>query len=93
MLTNGYDYVFALSREKVNSILSKNLANRDIQIQYSGNDPDSGSMIAVNCSLSPWQLVPGGGGTLLNFELPISSGPLSITGGGTSQHNLRSDIH
>lgn len=81
MLTNGYDYIFALSKDEVNSILINNLTDKSIEVKYKTNDPDSGSTINVNFSLSPWQIVPGGGGKLLYLQLPINSGDLSIEGG------------
>ncbi len=81
MLTNGYDYVFSLSSDEVNSILTENLTNKNIEVKYNTKDPDSGSTITLNFSLFPWQIVPGGSGTLLNMSLPIKAGYMAIEGG------------
>jgi Clostridium P-47 protein len=81
MNTYGFDYSFALSADKVNEILSDNLSGVDMEIPYTTQDPDSGSTITLNCKLAPWQIVRGGQNTLLNFNVPIAEGFLSLEGG------------
>ncbi|HET7460462.1 MAG TPA: TULIP family P47-like protein [Longimicrobium sp.] len=81
MKTYGYDYAFALSADEVNRILAANLSGVDMEITYTTLDPDTGSTITLNGKLAPWQIVRGGSNNLLNFNVPISSGSLTLTGG------------
>lgn len=81
MLTNGYDYIFALSWDAVNLMLTNNLKDKNIEVKYSMKDPDFGSTITLDFTLAPWQIVDGGGGTLANLSLPINGGYMSIEGG------------
>lgn len=78
--TYGYDYVFALRASTVNAILASNLARTDQSISYSAPDPDSGSTVTLHARLAPWQ-VAGGQNTLINVNMPISEGQLSVEGG------------
>lgn len=80
MKTYGYDYVFALTVDMVNAILNSNLKNVDQSIDYSAVDPDSGSTITLNARLAPWQMV-GGQNSLINLNIPIAQGSLSMAGG------------
>jgi hypothetical protein len=41
----GFDYVLALSVDRVNRILADTLAHLDMTIAYSAQDPDRGSTI------------------------------------------------
>ncbi|GAB4188984.1 MAG: hypothetical protein Tsb002_15660 [Wenzhouxiangellaceae bacterium] len=81
MLTNGYDYVFSLSRDEVNTILNDNLKDKEIQLEYQTTDADSGTQVVLHFQLSPWKIVAGGGGKLVNFSLPVKQGYMSLEGG------------
>lgn len=81
MLTNGYDYAFALSRDEVNAILAQNLQSKTVEVKYNTTDPDSQSTITMDFTLSPWEIVSGGSGTLLNVSLPVKEGYLEMEGG------------
>ena len=81
MQTYGFDYVFALTIDKVNAILAANLAGVRMELDYATKDPDTGSDIVLNAVLSPWSIVPGGGNTLINMNIPISAGSLKLSGG------------
>jgi hypothetical protein len=80
MKTFGYDYVFALSIDKVNEILKDNLSGIEMSIYYVTTDADTGSTITMSGALAPWQIV-GGDNTLLNINVPISDGYLALEGG------------
>lgn len=88
MNTYGYDYAFALSIDTVNQILAKNLAGVEMGVSYQTVDTDSGTTVNLGAQLAPWQLVPGGQNTLLNLNLPIASGTLTLSGGLTGTYNL-----
>jgi hypothetical protein len=79
--TYNYDYVFALAADTVNAILASNLAGVHQTIRYSAVDQDTGSTVTLNAELAPWQMVRGGGNTLINLNLPIATGSLTLTGG------------
>lgn len=81
MKINGYDYAFALSVTVVNEILKANLSGKNIPVKYHTVDANSGTTVNVDLSLAPWKIVPGGSGTLINVELPVKQGFLSISGG------------
>ncbi|HOY18416.1 MAG TPA: TULIP family P47-like protein [Haliscomenobacter sp.] len=81
MKTYGYDYCYALSIAEVNKILTAEMAGMDLEIAYSTVDPDSGSTIKITGKLSPWQIVKGGSNKLINFNVPIAQGFLSLEGG------------
>lgn len=80
MKTFGYDFVFALSLDAVNAILARNLNGVSQTIHYSAVDPESGSTVTMDAQLGPWQIV-GGQNSLLNINLPIVQGALSLEGG------------
>jgi len=89
--TYGCDYVFALTTDTVNAILASNLAGVMQTIGYSALDPGSGSTVSLHAQLAPWQLVPGGQNTLINLNLPIRAGTLTLTGGAiTGSYDLSS---
>ena len=81
MKTYGYDYCYALSIAEVNKILTAEMAGMDLEIAYTTVDPDSGSTINIQGKLSPWQIVKGGSNKLINFNVPIAQGFLSLEGG------------
>lgn len=87
MLTNGYDYIFALSWTAVNAMLTKNLQGKNIEITYNTTDPDLGSTITMDFTLEPWQIVAGGGNTLVNLSLPVASGYMSVEGGAVKSNS------
>jgi hypothetical protein len=80
MRTYGFDYVFAVSVDWVNGILARNLSHLT-SVAYKTVDEDTGSTISLNAQLAPWSVVAGGQNNLLNMNLPISSGSLTLTGG------------
>ena len=86
MKTGGYDYVFALGAGTVNAILASDLAKVRQTISYTAKDADSGSTVTLDAELAPWQLVAGGGNTLIHLNLPISQGSLSLAGGAITGH-------
>jgi hypothetical protein len=89
--TYGCDYVFALTVDTVNAILASNLANVQQTIDYSAVDPDSGSTVTLHAQLAPWQMVGGGQNSLINLDLPIRAGSLTLAGGAiTGSYDLGS---
>ncbi|MEZ0487877.1 TULIP family P47-like protein [Fibrella aquatica] len=88
MRTYGYDYAFAVSVDEVNRILTDNLKNVDLELAYSGSDPQSGSTINLTAKMAPWQIVKGGQNTLLRFSMPFESGDLTITGPLANHYDL-----
>jgi hypothetical protein len=88
MNTYGFDYAFALSIDTVNAILAKKLAGVDMSISYETVDTDAGTRVNLSAQLAPWQLVPGGQNSLLNLNLPIASGTLTLTGTLSGSYNL-----
>lgn len=88
MRTYGYDYAFAVSVDEVNKILADNLKNVDLELTYSGTDPQSGSTIKLDAKMAPWQIIKGGQNSLLRFSMPLSSGQLSIQGPLSNQYDL-----
>lgn len=80
MKTYGYDYSFAVSVEEINAILSENLQNVDMEMQYAGTDTVVGSTITLNAKMLPWQIIKGGQNSLLRFAMPLQSGTLTIKG-------------
>jgi hypothetical protein len=88
MNTYGYDYAFALSIDTVNQILTRKLTGVDMSISYTTTDSDSGTTVTLGAQLAPWQIVPGGSNTLLNINLPIASGTLTLKGAINCTYNL-----
>lgn len=84
MKTYGYNFAFALSIDAVNAIMAKNLAGVDMSIAYASVDEDSGAKLTLNATLGPWQLAPGGENNLINLNLPIVKGAISLQGAGLS---------
>jgi hypothetical protein len=83
MLTNGYDYIFALSWDAVNDILTANLKDKDIGFQASQKDNDLDLTVTLTVKLDPLQIVAGGGNSLVRLSLPIREGHMEIDGGAT----------
>ena len=81
MLTNGYDYIFALSWDAVNDILTTNLKDKDIKINVVQQDGDLGLTISLDLKLAPFQIVAGGGNSLVHLSLPIGEGRMEIDDG------------
>ena len=81
MLTNGYDYIFALSWDAVNDILTANLKDKDIEIVATQTDSDLGLTVSLDIKLAPWQISAGGGNSLVHLSLPIREGRMEIDGG------------
>jgi hypothetical protein len=81
MQTYGFDYVFAVSWVKINEALARNLAGTSIELNYAGQDSDTGSNITLRCRLAPWLITDGGGNTLVRLQLPIAGGSLELAGG------------
>ena len=88
MRTYGYDYSFAISIDEVNKILNENLKNIDLELKYSGNDPQSGSTINMDAKSAPWQIIEGGQNSLLRFSMPFTDGYLSIEGPISKSYDL-----
>ena len=88
MRTYNYDYSFALSINEVNKTLKDNLENVDLELKYSGNDPQSGASIKLNAKMAPWQIIKGGQNSLLRFSLPFSKGSMSIQGPISNSYDL-----
>ncbi|MBV9787983.1 MAG: TULIP family P47-like protein, partial [Chloroflexi bacterium] len=88
MDTYGYDYSFALTRNTVNEILKLNLANVDMSVVYSSTDPKTGLNVTIQAKLAPWSLMPGGSNKLLRFNMPFTSGTLTIDGLGKPPYDL-----
>jgi len=80
MRTYGFDYAFALSIDAVNAIMARNLAVVQMTIAYDTVDEDSGSKLHLTAQLAPWQIVPGGQNSLLNLNIPIVKGSLTLEG-------------
>ena len=74
MLTNGYDYIFALSWDAVNDILTTNLKDKDIKINVVQQDGDLGLTISVDLKIAPFHIVAGGDNALLHLTRPIGGG-------------------
>jgi hypothetical protein len=88
MLTNGYDYIFALSWDAVNSMLASNLQDKDIEIIATEQDSDLGLTITLDLKLAPWQIVAGGGNTLVHLCLPIREGAMQFEGAVSKSYDL-----
>lgn len=80
MMTNGFDYAYAVSIAKINQALQSNLSGVDMPVAYRTTDPLAGT-ITLNGKLAPWQIVTGGQNTLLNLSVPFAEGVLSLEGG------------
>ena len=52
MSTYGYDYSSALYVDEVNKILKDNLQHIDLELNYSDQETESGSMITLNATMS-----------------------------------------
>ena len=88
MRTYGYDYSFAISTEEVNKILLFNLQKLDLELKYSGTDPESGAVITLDAKMNPWQIIKGGQNSLLRFSMPLFDGYLAIEGPISNSYDL-----
>ena len=74
MTTNGWDVVYACSGNYVNQQLA---SDRSCTIEsFSYKD----KAMKMSGTFGPWELVPGGAGSILQFNCPIEKGSLSISG-------------
>ncbi|MDB6183164.1 TULIP family P47-like protein [Paracoccus fistulariae] len=80
MKTYGFDYAYAISWSKINEALKANKAGQGIDLGYNGTDPDSGTDIAITVSPKPYQIVAGGGNSLINLQIEIDEGSLELDG-------------
>lgn len=92
MKTYNFDYTYALSIDSVNEILQQNLASIDLEVSYSKQTSDSS--LTLTGKLAPWSIVTGGSNQLLRFNVPFSSGTLTITESafGTFSYDLAGTI-
>ncbi|HRI72197.1 MAG TPA: hypothetical protein PK156_48520, partial [Polyangium sp.] len=80
MDTYGYDYVYALTKDKVNELLAQNLASVNMPLDYTNKDSVTGAVTTIHVTLSPWSMANGSQNRLVKLNVPIKSGSLSITG-------------
>ena len=71
----GYDHSFAIPVDKEND-----LQHIDLMLAYTDQDTESGYMIRMNATMSPWQIIKGSQNSLLRFSIPLSKGQLDIEG-------------
>jgi hypothetical protein len=74
--TYSFDYTYALSIDTVNAILQRNLAAIDLEVSYSKQTTDSS--LTLTGKLAPWSIVTGGANQLLRFNVPFTSGTLTV---------------
>ena len=79
MDTYQYDYVYALTQDKVNDILSKNLASVSMPVSYFGRDPMTGAITNLDVKLGVWSMADGGQNSLMRLNVPIKDGSLRIS--------------
>lgn len=72
METNGWDVVYACSGDYVNAQLAANPGQYIQTFEYED------TAIKVSGSFGNWQLVPGGSGSILQFNTPIKQGSVTI---------------
>jgi len=80
MDTYDYDYSYALTKDKVNEIMSKNLASVSMPLVYTDHDPVTGAITKINVNLGVWSMADGGQNSLVKLNIPIKEGFLSISG-------------
>ncbi len=76
MKTYNFDYTYALTIDTVNEILQQNLAQIDLEVSYSSQTTDSN--LTLTGKLAPWSITTGGSNQLLRFNVPFSSGILTV---------------
>ena len=72
MKTNGWDVVFACSGSYINKQLAAKPQDYIQSFEYED------TAIKVSGTFGAWELVPGGSGTLLQFNTPITKGYVTI---------------
>ncbi len=80
MKTYGFDYAYGISIGTLNAAIATSLANVSMPVVFNTTDPESGTTIALNATLAPWQIVSGGGGDLLHLNITFSDGYLELAG-------------
>lgn len=81
MQTYGWDSVFVLSVAEANQQLAANMSQLLDTFDFSYTVGLASTTISG--TFNPWQIVPGGSGTIIQMKLPIQSGTLSMSGIGT----------
>ncbi|WP_417663526.1 TULIP family P47-like protein [Pseudomonas sp.] len=79
MDTYQYDYSYALTQDKVNDVMSKNLASVSMPIAYTDHDPMTGAITTLDVELGVWSMANGGQNSLMKLNVPIKDGSLSIS--------------
>ncbi|MHC6225817.1 TULIP family P47-like protein [Pseudomonas sp. X10] len=79
MDTYRYDYSYALTQDKVNDIMRKNLASVSMPIAYTDHDPITGAITTLDVHLDVWSMADGGQNSLMKLNVPIKDGNLSIS--------------
>lgn len=80
MDTYQYDYSYALTKDKVNEIMSNNLASVVMPLVYSDHDSVTGAVTTIDVNLGVWSMADGGQNRLVKLNIPIKEGFLSISG-------------
>lgn len=79
MDTYQYDYSYALTKEKVNDIMRKNLAYVSMPVIYTDHDLITGAITTLNIHLDVWNMADGGQNRLIKLNVPIKDGSLIIS--------------
>ncbi|MGP5564792.1 TULIP family P47-like protein [Vreelandella alkaliphila] len=80
MDTYQYDYSYALTKDKVNDIMSTNLASVSMPLVYTDHDSVTGAVTNINVNLGVWSMADGGQNRLMKLNIPIKEGFMSISG-------------
>lgn len=80
MDTYQYDYSYALTKDKVNDIMSENLASVSMPLIYTDHDAVTGAVTNININLGIWSMADGGQNRLMKLNIPIKDGFMSISG-------------
>ncbi|HBS82481.1 MAG TPA: hypothetical protein DEA72_05255, partial [Halomonas campaniensis] len=80
MDTYQYDYSYALTKDKVNDIMSTNLASVSMPLVYTDHDSVTGAVTNINVNLDVWSMADGGQNRLMKLNIPIKEGFMSISG-------------
>lgn len=76
METYGWDTVYSININRVNSVLAENMNTLPQLIDYSTEI--EGMHSHIQCNLAPWEIVKGGSGKLLHLKISIVNGMLQI---------------
>lgn len=76
METFGWDTVYSININRVNSVLAENMSKLPQRIDY--RTEIEGMHTHIQCNLAPWEIIKGGSGKLLHFKIPIVNGMLDI---------------